>query len=134
MIRYRIRDIKRFLKWNLFNRYRHWYQRATRGFSDWDAFNGDTYIAGQIAGIMEWIVKEGNGVSTTYADDWNTPVELMAERRDADYAIHIAIFKEYSRHGLAYDQEWQREFGGILDEQIQYSLQWFKEHFYDLWD
>ena len=42
------------------------YQRMVRGYSDADVWNGDTYLAGQIAGIMRSLVKNGNTVPTSY--------------------------------------------------------------------
>ena len=112
------------------------YQRVTRGFSDRDAWNGDIYLAGQIAGISEWLVQNSHGIPASYAyqPDFNDPVEIMAERRDADYRKYIAVFREYAKNGHAFDQEWKDELGGVLDSEIDDSLQWFAKHFLELWD
>lgn len=112
------------------------YQRVTRGFSDQDAWNGDMYLASQIAGIAEWLVENGHGVPSSYAyqPDLNDPVEIMAERRDSEYRKHIAVFKEYANNGPAFDQEWKDELGGVLDKDLDESLQWFAKHFVELWD
>ena len=122
-------SIKRFIKTPYW-----WYQRARYGYADCDWWSGDWYLAGIIAGIMEKIVKDGHGVATSYADDWDTPVEVMVERRDADWNKYIAIFREYSKNGPAMNQEWKNEFGGVLDEDIQDALQWLSNHFQELWD
>lgn len=112
------------------------YQRVTRGFSDKDAWNGDMYLASQIAGIAEWLVENGHGVPLSYAyqPDFNDPIEAMAERRDAEYRKHIAVFREYANNGHAFDQEWKDELGGVLDNELEDSLQWFAKHFLELWD
>ena len=110
------------------------YQRITRGYSDRDWWNGDSYIASVIAGIMEDIVNEGHGVASSYADDWDTPMDIMAERRDSEWNKYIAIFREYSKNGPAIDQEWMDNFGGVLDKDMQDALQWLSKHFTELWD
>ena len=117
-------------------RVKYAYQRVTRGFSDWDVYNGDMYLANQIAGIAEWLVENGHGVPSSYAyqPDFNDPVEIMAERRDSEYRKHIAVFKEYANNGPAFDQEWKDELGGVLDKDLDESLQWFAKHFLELWD
>ena len=129
-IKYYKSSIKRFLykpSW--------WYQRARYGFSDRDWWNGDWYLSGVIAGIMEKIVKYGHGVATSYAyGDLETPVDIMVERRDAEWNKYIAIFREYSKHGPAIDQEWADRFGGVLDKDMQDALQWLSKHFQELWD
>ena len=105
------------------------------GNSDRDWWNGDYYIAGVIAGVMEKIVKDGHAVSHFYAyGDWNTPVELMVQRRDEEWNKYIAIFREYSKNGPAMNQEWKNDFGGVLDEDMQDALQWLSKHFQELWD
>ena len=111
------------------------YQRVRYGYSDRDWWNGDFYLAGVIAGIMEDIVNKGHGVATSYAyGDLETPVDIMVERRDAEWIKYIAIFREYSKHGPAFDQEWVDDFGGVLDKDMQDALQWLSKHFQDLWD
>jgi len=132
-----IHRIKNFLKsplrWK--NNIKWAYQRVTRGFSDADAWNGDNFLAKNIAGIMDWIVVHGHSVSTAYADDgWDTPIEVMVDRRDADYIKYGAIFSEYAKEGVAFDEEWKEKFGGVLDTEIEEALQWLSKHFTGLWD
>ena len=116
-------------------RVKWWYQRARYGFSDRDSWSGDHYIAGIIAGIMEKIVNEGYGVAMSYAEgDWDTPVDVMVERRDAEWNKYIAIFREYSKNGPAINQEWKDDFGGVLDSDMREALQWLSNHFQELWD
>ena len=112
-----------------------WYQRARYGYSDRDWWNGDFYLSGVIAGIMEDIVNKGHGVATSYAyGDWETPVDIMVESRDAEFNKYIAIFREYSKNGPAIDQEWVDDFGGVLDKDMQDALQWLSQHFQEIWD
>ena len=131
---YRVERLYKFLKRIPF-KFKWAYQRITRGYSDRDWWNGDWYLSGVIAGIMEKIVKDGHGVATSYAyEDWETPVDIMVERRDAEFNKYILIFREYSKHGPAIDQEWKDRFGGVLDKDMQDALQWLVEHFQELWD
>ena len=114
-----------------------WVQRAKRGYSDRDMWNADTYLAGIFAGVLQWYIDKGHGVSMAYVspDDPNGyDVDAMVIRRDADYYNHIAIFREYLNNGCAIDEEWQKEFGGVLDKDIKASVQWLSEHFTELWD
>lgn len=116
---------------------KYWYQRARYGYSDRDWWNGDFYLAGVIAGIMEKIVNEGHGVANSYADEdkpFDTDVDIMVERRDAEWNKYIAIFREYSKHGPAMNQEWKDDFGGVLDSDMKDALLWLSEHFSELWD
>lgn len=130
---YKVEKLYKFLKRIPFQ-FKWAYQRITRGYSDRDWWNGDWYLSGVIAGIMEGIVIKGHGVATSYADDWDTPLEIMVERRDAEWNKYIAIFREYSRNGPAINQEWIDNFGGVLDEDMKDALQWLSKHFQELWD
>jgi hypothetical protein len=117
--------------------FKYAYQRVRYGYSDPDWWNGDWYLSGVIAGIMEKIVNEGHGVANSYADEdkpFTTDVDIMVERRDAEWNKYIAIFREYSKHGPAHDQKWKEDFGGVLDEDMQDALQWLSKHFQELWD
>ena len=112
-------------------------QRVVRGYSDKDAWNGDNFLAGQIAGILELLVSQSYSVPTSYGfglDEYAPDVEIMAERRDADYKNIIMIYKEYHTNGIASDEEWQKEFGGVLDKDMKDALQWLVEHFQELWN
>jgi hypothetical protein len=114
-----------------------WYQRAKRGYSDRDMWSADIYLAGVFAGVLQWYIDNGIGVPMVYTaddDQYGKNVDDMVIRRNAEYLEHIAIFKEYSINGLAFDEEWQKEFGGILDEDIQASMHWLANHFTELWD
>jgi len=130
---YRISIFFKFLKRIPFQ-FKWAYQRVTRGYSDRDWWNGDFYLAGVIAGIMEGIVTKGHAVASSYADDWDTPMEIMVERRDSEWNKYIAIFREYSKNGPAIDQKWVDNFGGVLDEDMQDALQWLSQHFQEMWD
>ena len=118
---------------------KHAYQRVVRGYDDTMMWDGDGHLARQVAATLTWIVEHGHGVSMAYwneddGDPWEPDTEIMVERRDADYRKYAAIFAEYGRNGLAWDEEWLAEFGGVLDTDMEDALQWLKEHFYELWD
>ena len=123
--------------WKSPYRVKWWYQRARYGYSDRDWWNGDWYLSGVIAGIMQDIVNKGHGVATSYADEDNpldTDIDIMVERRDAEWGKYAAIFREYAKNGPAINQEWKDDFGGVLDEDMQDALQWLSKHFQELWD
>ena len=112
------------------------YQRMVRGYSDRDAWNGDNFLAGQIAGILELLVNQSYSVPMSYGfglDEYTPDIKIMVERRDADYKNIIMIYKEYHNNGIASDEEWQKEFGGVLDKDMKDALQWLVEHFEELW-
>lgn len=114
-----------------------WYQRARRGFSDRDMWSADTYLAGVFAGVLQWYVYKGMGVPLEYAsedDPYCEDLYAMIARRDADYLFYASVFEEYKANGPAYNEDWQKEFGGVLDEDLKASLQWLSEHFTELWD
>ena len=116
---------------------KHAYQRVVRGYDDTMMWNGDSYLAGQIAAILTWIVEHGHGVSTAYQDPeegWYPDVDKMVERRDADYRKYAAIFAEYGKNGIAHDEEWLKEFGGVLDSDLRNALLWLVDHFQEMWD
>ena len=112
------------------------YQRVTRGFSDRDMWSADVFLAGQIAGTLKWIVENGHGVSMSYGTppNYDDDIDLMVAKRDADYLFFASIFEEYNKNGPALNREWQKEFGGVLDGDLQVALEWLSEHFTELWD
>jgi hypothetical protein len=114
-----------------------WYQRAKRGYSDRDVWNADIYLAGVFAGVLQWYIDKGMGVSMAYIsedDPYGEDIDAMVFRRDAEYSKHIGVFREYLNNGPALNEKWQKEFGGVLDEDIKASVQWLSEHFTELWD
>jgi hypothetical protein len=114
-----------------------WYQRAKRGYIDKDMWNADAYLSGVFAGVLNWYIHSGRGVSMAYSDP-NDPngsdVEAMVIRRNTDYLNHIAIFTQYLNNGLAWDEEDVKESGGVLDKDIKASVHWLADHFTELWD
>ena len=124
-----VRNVIRTPKW--------WYQRVVRGYSDKDMWNADAYLSGVFAGVLDWYVHNGMGVSMAYSDPSDPhceDVESMVIRRNTEYLDHIEVFREYLNNGLAYDEEWKKEFGGVLDKDMQDALQWLSIHFQELWD
>lgn len=111
------------------------WQRSRRGFSDRDMWNADTYLAGLYAEILMWYVHKGMGVPSTYADSWDTDIEIMEERRNIEYYKYADIFRRYaSGYGVWDAPEHVKEFGGVLDKDMDEALDWFRNHFYELWD
>lgn len=51
---------------------KHWYQRANRGYSVYDMWNADAYLADVIAGSAYWIFVHGHShPSNLSEDEWN---------------------------------------------------------------
>lgn len=115
---------------------KHIYQRARRGYADYDMWNFDGYAAELIAAHLRWVMKYGHGASMHYADNdnWDTPVEIMVLRRDKEYKEIAEIFEEYAKNGHAIDEQWKNDFGGVLDKDLDHALEWFRKHFQSLWD
>jgi hypothetical protein len=114
-----------------------WHQRIVRGYSDKDMWNADTYLAGVFAGVLDWYVHNGMGVSMSYSDpndSYCKDIESMVIRRNTDYLTHIAIFQQYLNNGLAWNEEDAKESGGVLDKDIKASVHWLADHFTELWD
>lgn len=136
------------IKWRLRNifdpirripyRIKYFWQRGKRGWSDYDVWQADGYLAGVIADILEWYTSDRCvSVSMHYATDedpWGINVDDMVERRNAEFTKHAAIFREYSKNGLANNKKWQDEFGGIMEKDMQKSLKWFATIYTGLWD
>lgn len=115
-------------------------QRIARGYSDIDAANGDQYLATVISAVLKWHVYNTDGVSAAYAvteddEDGEEPnIYAMIARRDADFLRVANIFDRYVKEGFAYDEEWQKGFGGVLESELQIALIWLSEHFTELWE
>jgi hypothetical protein len=132
-MRYRIKyyksSIKRFLKTPYW-----WYQRIVRGYSDKDMWNADRYLARIYAGTLIWYVHKGMGVPSVYADNWDTDIEIMEQRRNIEYYKYADIFRRYAKEGVWDTPEHVKEFGGVLDKELEEALQWLSKHFQELWD
>lgn len=123
---------------HMINKTKYAYQRITRGFSDKDAWNGDKYLASQIAGILRWHVKSGRGIANAYLpnkiDYSEFEFDLAVAARDSEYLNFADIFDEYAKNGPALNKRWKKDFGGVLDKDMKKALQWLSEHFQELWD
>jgi len=112
-----------------------WYQRATKGYSDRDMWNADMYLAKKISQVLNHLVDHSHGIPMSYATDReDCDVDEMQDLRDYDYLYHAHVFEEYSKNGVAFDEKWKHEFGGVLEEDLKASIQWLSEHFTELWD
>lgn len=112
-------------------------QRIERGFSDRDMWSADMYLAGVFADVLQWYIDNSHGVSMVYAygmDPYKPDTDKMVRRRNRQYRKHIKVFREYAKNGHAWNKAWKKDFGGVLDKDIQKSLKWFSEHFSELWD
>lgn len=125
-LKYKIRHI---IRWPRYAR-----QRVTRGFSDRDMWNADAFLARTYADILMWYVHKGMGVPTCYLNNWDDPVAEAAERRDADYYKYADIFRRYAKGGEWHTEDHVKEFGGVLDKEMEEALQWMSKHFQELWD
>jgi hypothetical protein len=100
-------------------------------------WNADTYLSGVFAGVLDWYIHEGHGVSMAYSDPSDPhceDIDAMVIRRNTDYLNHISIFTQYLNNGLAWDEEDVKKSGGVLDKDIKASVHWLADHFTELWD
>ena len=109
------------------------YQKLTRGFSDQDAWNGDNYLAGQIAGLLRWHIKNSHGVGYPYTNPEST-VDEAVYFRDLDYEKYAKMFDELSNNGIALNKKWQKQFGGLTEKQYKDTMRWFANIYPGLWD
>lgn len=100
-------------------------QKAVRGYSDKDMWNADTYLAKQIGESLIWMVDNGYSYAFRFKNE---------KDRNIEYRRYASIFLEYAENGPAMDEEWRKEFGGVLDKDLQEALKWFSEHFTEFWD
>jgi len=132
-------------KWNRVRRFifkpyyqiLHSYQRVTRGFSDSDMFNGDMFMASQIAGMLRWHIENGHGAPGRYAREYDPcceDFEYMVAARNFEYDRYATLFEEYAKCGHAINDKWKRMFGGLTDDEVHDMMTWFGEHFTELWD
>lgn len=121
-------SLPRRIKWGI--------QKLTRGYSDRDMWNADRYLAKKIAKVLRHLVAKSHGIpmSYYYETDEEEDVDVMQVRRDAEYIYYANIFEEYVRGSIAFNEEWKEKFGGVLESDMQEALQWFSEHFQELWD
>ena len=119
-------------------RVKYFFDRGRQGWSDADVWNADSYLARVIADILEWYTTDkSHGVSMRYAteeDNYDTAVENMVAKRNEEYLKYAAIFREFAQEGAAFDEEWQKEWGGVLDKDLKEALHWFADIFQELWD
>jgi hypothetical protein len=112
-------------------------QRNKRGFSDIDAWSGDSYLAGVIANMLDWYRENGNGIPGSYLWDTEHKKELSWEegkaKMDAEYVKYANIFRRYANGG-AWPEKYVTEFNGATTEEIDEALAWFTKIFPGLWD
>lgn len=135
-MKYRLHRMKRIIM-KPYNKLKYAYQRVTRGFSDADMFSADMYFANQFAGMLRWYVKNSHGVPMGYAkksDTYGTDTEYMITKRDKKYLKYADMFEEYGKNGLAYNDKWQRLFGGLTYNEVDDMMTWFAKHFTEFWD
>lgn len=122
----------------MINKIKHYYHRVSRGYSDKDCWNGDMYLASQIAGVLRWHVEKGIGVPMSFLPSKieysDLEFKLAIEARNVEYLHYAEIFEQYAKSGIAYDKDWQEEFGGVIDKDFKNALKWLSKHFTELWD
>jgi len=124
-----------------FHEIKYFFQRGRRGFSDKDMWSADIYMAGVFAGMLRWYVKNSNNVSMSWAMNNDGVGEShieksyhLSEKRDAAYIKYAEMFEEYAKNGLAWDEKWKQDFGGLTNDEVHDMMTWFGEHFTEFWD
>ena len=108
-------------------------QRGKRGYGHKDLWSADNYMASVIAGVLKSYAKNKHGVGYPYINGTES-VDEAFEAMQKDYLKHAVIFEEYGKNGLAWDDNWKSEFGGVSEEEIKQSLIWLSEVWTGLWD
>jgi len=128
------RTLRFFHPRRLFNKLiKYPYQRLSRGFSDQDAWNANTHLARQIAGMLRWYIKNSNGVSYPYYT-YDEDVNKAALLRDIEFENYAVMFDEFAENGVAHNKKWQERCGGLSQQEYKKMMKWFTENFPGLWD
>ena len=100
---------------------RHRRQRARRGFSSYDAWNLDGYLAQMIADSVRWLRENGHGYPSSFngIEEWNAVLERIE--------VPLRVWAE-QRHDMDLDEEerWA--------DRCHEALKLLTEHFFALWD
>lgn len=105
--RHPIESIKYF-----FRNLKYAWQRATRGFSDWDLWNLDSYYSNLIWKSLESFVnmhKYGTPSEDITIDEWNEKVHSVAE-------LFRNSIEDESDYRNKFEEEYNRDFYQYLDE------------------
>ena len=121
---------------------RYYYQRAERGWSDWDAVDACSYIARVIGGTVDRLADINHGVGIRYlpdhVKDYNDATPEDWEEADinqtADFRKHAEIFTRYAKGDAWSRPDHIEKTGGVSFEELDEALTWFHENFQSLWD
>ena len=127
--------IERHIKWprRVIGKIKNFVQRGRKGYGYQDLWSADQYMAGVIAGVLQSYAHVKHGVGHPYITGAES-VDEAFEAMQKDYLKHAVIFEEYGKNGLAWDDNWKSEFGGVSEEEIKQSLIWLSEAWIGLWD
>ena len=101
---------------------RHRRQRVKRGFSGYDAWNLDTFLAQVIADSMAWLRENGHGYPAE---------EGMTEERWNEILTEIEVpLRAWAE--LKHDMDLDEEERWVV--RCDHSLELFKRYFFSMWD
>ena len=83
-----------------------------------------------IAGVLKSYAKDKHGVGYPYINGTES-VDEAFEAMQKDYLKHAVIFEEYGKNGLAWDDSWKSEFGGVSEEEIKEAEGKIIKSYYD---
>lgn len=122
----------------------HRQERVDQGFSRFDMWNFDNYIAWVIANAMTHLRDEGHGLFmyddfdyTAINDKSKEQHEEAKERTRNDYNVMIDGFTSWvefseNNHGVT-PGEYKENFK-VAEDKLNAALDMFKKHFMALWD
>ena len=112
---------------NFFKTFKYAFQRATRGYSDYDVWNADCYLAS----LISTLVRRLNETKTSY------PASLYKDGKSDEQASKewSAILDEISecfeKYGYYFDYD---DFNDYDETAVDRGLDLLKKYFRSLWD
>lgn len=124
-------------------------QRAERGFSDEDAWNGDGRLAFIIASLLTHYANGHIGVNGAFIHEANKDfprpevhspeyeeeaLKRGAAYQRAEFERNADVFRRYHEHDVWDDPKDVEQFGGCTQAELDDTLLWFATYFQTLWD
>lgn len=117
-------------------------QRGHYGVSRIDAFEAGDYILFVAANAMRWLLDDDHtGVSLAYLQryiaehggDFDSVHDAALAQWRGEVEKHADVFMRYWEGGSWDDPKHVRQFGGVLDTELEESLDWLRENILALW-
>lgn len=113
-LRRKIKDMRRKVQWS--------YQRVTRGYSDLDSWNLNSFVAGVVAGVVKQMRENGFGYPADLTED---------EWQDILLKIEDGFRAATDLYEMNYDG---RKEADALEATFREGMDLFSKWFHSLWD